>query len=337
MRCPFLREAQVKFCCASEFRRMVVRSQGDESRELCSSSSYVTCPWVKQHNEEIPSQDRCPFLQESLVQYCSEASVIKYVPYSDPSLSRCGTSSHRYCELFLMISHPNLLVSHEVDAPTISTEDGGPWIVDGIQITGWHYYSANHMWLEVDEDGICHIGVDPFFAKVIGNVSKLAFVTNFGEHYPGVVLTVSRQENREPVDFPMIFPNRIRIKSTNTYLRAEPNRIINDPYTFGWMFEGALVQDDPAKRINPFSTSKQSKDKSVPNLIHGRKVREWMRSETRRLSEFINSKCSMTGNGELETMTDGGFNQDVVAHLNKDQIMLLYSEFFSPNVKLGET
>ena len=128
MRCPFLREAQVKFCCASEFKKMIVRSQGDESNEICSSSAYAACPSVKQRHEELPSQAHCPFLQESLVQYCSGASVVKYVPYSDPSLSRCGTSSHRYCELFLMISHPNLLTRTKLMRRRSMSEDD--WTMD---------------------------------------------------------------------------------------------------------------------------------------------------------------------------------------------------------------
>ena len=131
MRCPFLCEARVKSCGASDFKKMIVRIPSlseNETNERCSTGEYVTCPWVKQRHEEFPNEARCPFLQESLAQYCSGSSVVKYVPYSDPSLTRCGTSSHRYCELFLMLSHPNLLTSHEVDIPIIDSEDA--WHLD---------------------------------------------------------------------------------------------------------------------------------------------------------------------------------------------------------------
>ncbi len=317
MRCPFLREAQVKFCCASEFKKMIVRSQGDESSEICSSSAYTACPSVKQRHEEIPSQSHCPFLQESLVQYCSGASVVKYVPYSDPSLSRCGTSSHRYCELFLIISHPNLLTLHEVDAPTLDSEDDGPWIIDGIQTTGWHFYSANHMWADVDEEGTCHVGIDPFFAKVLGSVDKLSFATTFGDHHPGVVITVNN------IDFPMVFPNRINITATNSHLRAEPNRLVSDPYTFGWLFEGTALREASIAKTSHRGTA----------VVHGKKAREWMRNETRRLSDFLHSKFTDFDDGGMRLMADGGlFSGDIIKHMSKTQALLLYSEFFSPNI-----
>ena len=47
------------------------------------------------------------------------------------------------------------------------------------------------MWADIDEDGICHVGIDPFLAKVLGRIDKLTFATTFGEHYPGVVITVN--------------------------------------------------------------------------------------------------------------------------------------------------
>lgn len=311
MRCPFLREAQVKSCGASDFKKMIVRIPSlseNEPNERCSSLEYVTCPWVKQRHEEFPNQARCPFLQESLAQYCSGSSVVKYVPYSDPSLTRCGTSSHRYCELFLMLSHPNLLTSHEVDAPTISSEDGGPWIVDGIQTTGWHFYSRNHMWLEIDEDGICHVGIDPFLSKVIGKVDKLTFVSTSGIQNSAAVITVNG------VELMIAFPNRLNITAINSHLRAEPERIISDPYTFGWLFEGVETKTFDGPHL---------KD----GLIHGEGARTWMQSETRRLSEFVHEK--FIGASDNRAIADGGaFSDGLSKHLSKEQILILYNEFF---------
>jgi len=316
MRCPFLREAQVKSCGASEFKKMIVRipSQPEnETNERCSSQDYVDCPWVRQRHEEFPNQTRCPFLQESLAQYCSAASVVKYVPYSDPGLSRCGTSGHRYCELFLMISHPNLVASHEVDAPTLDSGDIGPWIVDGIQTTGWHFYSANHMWLEIDEEGNCHVGVDPFFAKVIGGVDKLTFTASYGKHHPGVVMTLNG------VDLSLVFPNRMNITAANSHLRADPHRVAADPYTFGWLFEGVEAKISGEPGISR-------------GLIHGRDARTWMQNETRRLSEFIHERLAGRSESEGRLAADGGtFGGEPIKNLDKEQILILYNEFFSPH------
>ncbi len=311
MRCPFLREAQVKSCGASEIKKMIVRipnQSGIKAEERCSSSEYVSCPWSKQHHEELPNQARCPFLQESLVQYCSGASVTKYVPYSDPSISRCGTSTHRYCELFLMISHPTLQTFHDVYPPTIDSDDGGPWIIDSIQITGWHSYSLNHMWLETDDEGICHIGIDPFFAKVIGKLDRLTFASTSGFQNPSIVMTVNG------VEFPVVFPSRINITSTNSHLRADPNRVLTDPYTFGWLFEGTEI--------------KNHGDSGVKHgLIHGTSTRTWMQKETRRLSGFVHEKLSR--DSEYSLLADGGAPSDELTRsLTKEELLVLFNEFF---------
>ena len=125
---------------------------------------------------------RCPFLQESLCQYCSAASVVKYVPYSDASVTRCGTSAHRYCDLLLTMQNPRLLTPHDVIAPEIDSNEedsSGYWLVDGTQTVGWLFYSSNHMWADVDEDRICHIGVDAFLAEVLGNPRPPPSISHF--------------------------------------------------------------------------------------------------------------------------------------------------------------
>ena len=323
MRCPFLREAQVKFCCASEFKKMIVRSQGEEADERCSSPDYTSCPAAKQRHEDAPSQARCPFLQESLVQYCSAASTIKYVPYSDPNLTKCGTSSHHYCELYLTMSNPGLANTHE---PALETDrpdsDNSVWLVDGIQTTGWHYYSSNHMWADIDGDGKCHIGLDAFITKVLGTIEKLTFAITNGEHHPGVVVTSNG------IDFPMVFPNRIGITSTNSHLRAEPSRIVADPYTFGWLYEGAEI---PTPQGGNGAASMRT------SLIHGLSSRKWMEDESKRLSLFVHELHGSVKDDTWKGVADGGnFDGDLIKYLSKAEALLLYSEFFSPNVTWEE-
>jgi glycine cleavage system H lipoate-binding protein len=323
MRCPFLREAQVKFCCASEFKKLIVRSQsniqseGEVVGERCSSPAYASCPSAGQHYEDLPSQDHCPFLQESLSQYCSAASVVKYVPYSDPSLTRCGTSSHRYCELLMTMESPRLLTPHDVLAPEIDpAEDdaNGYWLVDGIQTVGWLFYSPNHMWADVDEDGTCHVGIDAFLARILGKIDRLTFATTGGEHTPAVSLTV------DGVDFQMIFPNKMAVSAVNTHLRADPKRVLSDPYTLGWLFEG-----------KPGSEHSHESPDMRRGLIHGKRAQSWMKDETRRLTEFVQERASDRESKNQRLMADGGmFTEDFMKHLTREEILLLYNEFFSP-------
>jgi glycine cleavage system H lipoate-binding protein len=209
-----------------------------------------------------------------------------------------------------MISHPNLLTSHEVDAPTLDSENIGSWVVDGVQTTGWHFYSGNHMWLEIDQDANCHIGIDPFFARVVDGVDRVTFVSTPGRHQPSAVITV------KGVDLSVVFPNSMNIIATNSHLRVDPNRIATDPYTLGWLFEGVECKPSSDAKI---------KD----GLISGEAARAWMQNETSRLSEFVHER--FLGGSQDSLVADGGTaGGGLTGNLNKEQILLLYNEFFLP-------
>ncbi len=307
MRCPFLREAQVKFCQASAFRKMIVRTSAHADNERCSSPDYVNCPAAKQHHEELPSQSHCPFLQESLAQYCAAAAVSKFVPYSESLLSRCGNESHRYCELFLAIAQP------QIDRSLSSAKKGNAneGIVEGIAMPRWMAYSANHMWLDADDDGLYHVGIDAFLAGAIGRVERISFVATHGVSRPATVLTV------KGIDVQVVFPNRMLLTRANAYLRANPERLTSDPYTAGWLFEGR----DPGE-----SSSEKSPNVSE-GLIRDEKAQRWMEQEVHRLSTFIHEQYSR----QAGLMMDGGsFSHGVALQLNRDEILHLFNEFFSP-------
>ncbi len=335
MRCPFLREAQVKFCCASEFKKLIVRTSAApisgiaENAERCSSPAYVDCPSAKQRFEDLPSRDHCPFLQESLCQYCAAAPAVKYVPYSDPSLTRCGTSNHRYCELLMTMQNPKLLTHHDVIAPEIDRDDeneSGYWVVDGIQTVGWLHYSRNHMWADLDEDGTCHIGVDGFFTKVLGKIERIEYKTSSGEHFPSIGLTVNG------IDLQVTFPRRISISTTNSHLRAEPNRVVTDPYTLGWLFEGKCLTARTKEPGQPIAETIVHED----DLLCGREAKTWMEYETRRLTEIVSSQTF--GNATHDRgrskgprlLADGGtFTENIFGQVTREQSLFLFKEFFT--------
>jgi hypothetical protein len=102
MTCPFLKEAQVKYCRTSTVRKLIPLAQAGRADEKCTSAEHRTCKvFATQTTEEETPWGGCPFLRESLMQYCGAAPVTKFVPYSESLLSRCGTDSFRYCELYL--------------------------------------------------------------------------------------------------------------------------------------------------------------------------------------------------------------------------------------------
>ena len=303
MRCPFLREAQVKSCCASAYKKMILRTANEESTERCSSSGWNACPAAKAHQEDHPLEDHCPFLQESLVQYCSATPVAKYVPYIDGEHTRCGNENHQYCEIFVGRSAPQL------------QGEQGSFATAGPAYSGDTLHSRNHMWMNVQPDRTCHIGIDRFLAGTLREVGSLSYVTTGGAALPTVVLTV------RGVDLQLVFPRQIEITAVNAYLRVRPGRIVSHPYTLGWLFEGVVSWNPQESR----------KTRADGDLIGRGQLENWMAQEKRRQNDFVRNELIPKSSGEYVTMLDGGSpRDDLISHLSRDEILKLFNEFFSP-------
>jgi glycine cleavage system H lipoate-binding protein len=295
---------------------MILSNSAVVDQEKCSSPRYRDCPSAQNRYEELPQQSQCPYLYESLVQYCSAASVTKYIPYSESLLSRCGTDAHQSCEVYMSIANPELH-GGPTDGPESKTgrrEDFADQWVEGIRIPAGLAYSANHLWLERMKEGHCRIGVDAFFARVVGRVEKVDFVTTKGIHRPSAVFTV------RSVDMPMTFPSLIDISDVNTHLRTMPDRLTADPYAAGWLFEG--------KGMNPAT---EGLGEPPLGLMSGRTAVDWMDKEVQRMTSFVHHQVSASQPLGEKVMMDGGlFTGELVRHLGSDEIMNLYNNFFSP-------
>jgi glycine cleavage system H protein len=252
MTCPFLKDTEVKFCQLAGMRKMiplggVSASSALPAAEKCTSPAFSTCPVYRGQEVETAAADRCPWLQDSLMQYCAAAPVTKFVPYSESSISRCGTAAYRYCDLYLAMAHPE----REEDE------------VDGVRMPGWLRYTTNHMWLDVGPDGRCHAGIDGFLARALGSVDRIAYVWMRGQHRPAAILTAG------DIELQAVFPNPMLVTGCNLYLRADPARCTAEPYTAGWLFEGQLTAE------------------TAEGLLDGEAARQWMRAEEGRINEFI--------------------------------------------------
>lgn len=294
MQCPFLKETLVESCRHATVRKLIVRNPEMLSRERCSSSAFIECPLYGGAPGADPTERHCPYLEESLVQYCAAAPVPKFIPFSEAVLSRCGSSAHRYCESFITLAHP-------VSTPVPQ--------VDGVAVPEWLHYTPNHMWLDMSDDGICHIGMDAFFMRAIGVVDRLTFLSDRGVHYPSVVLSAGSK------DFHLTFPNRMCVTAVNVYLRANPAKLAADPYRLGWLFEcrAAEAHSDPCAGL----------------YTGGEAATRWMKQEYDRLTMFVHAGA--TGGGELALMADGGgVAPGFVEHLDREQAARLHYAFFSP-------
>lgn len=282
MTCPFLREAQVKYCRSAAVRKLIPLTLAAKSDEKCGSAAYISCAVYAAHQEDdAPASGPCPFLRESLMQYCGAAPVAKFVPYSESLISRCGNDSFRYCEVYLGMAHPS-----------VGSEQG-----DGLATPGWLRYSANHMWLDVTEDGVCHAGIDAFLSRALGKVDRVSYVWQKGARRPAAVLTVNG------IDLEVTFPNTMMLTGCNLYLRADPSRLATDPYTSGWLFEGTPL------------------DETSRGLMDGATAVNWMHGEQARMNEFLQQQTGCTADG-------GMFATGLPRVLEREQALELFHEFF---------
>ena len=295
MNCPFLKEARVKYCDKSAFRKMI-RIAGNVAQETCSSLRHKQCTVYRRYAED--SEDPpCPYLRESLAQYCAASTVSRFIPYSDPLLSRCGSDSYRYCDVFLGTANP------PADQAPGGKRDCA---VGGMRVPTWLHYSANHMWLDSAKGGSCHLGLDAFLTRVLGTVERITFLKQTGVHRPSAVLTV------RGVDLEVVFPNSILLTASNLYLRANPAKLTADPYGMGWLFQGVQLPGQP-----PVTSG----------LIRGDAIVPWMESEIGRMSAFL-AECWMERHG-ASLMNDGGvFSPDVLQQLTREETLRLFHEFF---------
>jgi glycine cleavage system H lipoate-binding protein len=265
MQCPFLQETRVESCRRAAVRKLIPWAPENMAGEKCRTAAWRECPvWVQNREPDGDGGGVCPLLDEALVQFCAASPVRKFVPYSEPSGCRCAGDGFRYCDAYLTLAHPR---DPGAAIPPPGRFGMREYRMEGIRVPEWLRYTVNHMWLDLSDEGLCHIGMDAFAARVIGAAERVSFVTLRGVARPGAVVTV------RGVDLHLVFPNPIHITGVNLYLRADPARLTAAPYTQGWLFEGRAPE---ALQSEP--------DLEVTNgLITGPGAEAWMRKELRRL------------------------------------------------------
>jgi glycine cleavage system H lipoate-binding protein len=317
MRCPFLREAQTKFCRVSAYRKMIVREPGQVDNDRCFTPDHVGCPAFTGHGEERRNTEHCPFLQEALIQYCGAASVVKYIPYSEAVHSPCGTDCHNYCELFLSIAQPDRrqLPATETDPAAVDPDRSQEHLVEGVRVPGWLWYSPNHMWLDIGDHGIVHIGVDGFLAGLMGEVERVTFATTNGVYRPAVFLSV------RGIDLQLVFPRHVNISHPNAALGIHPGRLLADPYTRGWLFEGKIETSACSHVCSSIHTG----------LVTGAQAVAWMGEEVQRASAWAHQMSCHADPQVGVLMNDGGSMQaGLIQHLRREQALQFFNDFFSP-------
>jgi glycine cleavage system H lipoate-binding protein len=306
MRCPFLRDDQVKSCQAAPFRKSLVRSMATGTDERCTSPLHRSCPALRESREEHPDASRCPFLRESLVQFCAASPRAPYVPWSESPELRCAHDGHRYCELYLATAGVR-----GPARPSAHADENETAVVDGLLVPGWLYYADNHFWLDVGDDNLCHVGLDAFFARAVGSVERLTFLTLKGEARPSVVVTVGG------ADLTLVFPERLPIVAANSRLRSGLERLTGDPYGRGWLWTARL----PAGR--------EPRPDAPRRLRHGQAARDWVAAECRRLETAVHEQLMARGSAGEALPADGGRPAPgFLSLLQREPALRLFADFF---------
>jgi glycine cleavage system H protein len=301
MKCPFAKEAAVRFCGVSPFRKMVQRSAIHEEDQRCSTPEYASCPAAQKHLAGRTDQPRCPFLRESVVQYCGAAPVTKFIPSSEGS-SRCNNDAHRYCHHYLQRARPARRQGRELQNEEIAMPEGLA-------------FARNHMWLDAGEDGSIHVGVDAFLARVLGEVERVNLVPrNGGQRGPSAVLTVAG------ADLFLTFPCRMSIAESNVVLRSRPETVLNDPYGAGWLFRARRPQDCEEGAAVDCSSA----------LLRGKEATQWMEREVAGLSTWVHELHARRHRAGESLTADGGvFCPGLTQYLSREELQVLFSRFFA--------
>lgn len=274
MSCPFLKEGRGRYCHAAPVRKLILEGPGVAEGGRCTSPAYRLCELFREDN---PQGERCPHLEEVHVQYCGASPVVRLVPFSESQGSPCTSTGYRYCESYLLLASPN------------RASEPAPDVL----------YAPNHFWLEVEESGRCHVGLDAFLAEVVGTVERVTFVVTHGSHRPVLALTVNG------IEWPMIFPNPLLIEKVNSHLRGDAERLTGDPYGAGWLFEGWELPG-----------------KTRTGLISGGQAAAWQAEERERLAHEIHENHGLT--------CDGGYARRGVAQLlPRQDVVGMFQRFFS--------
>jgi glycine cleavage system H protein len=290
MLCPFLSESQVRSCRLASVRKLIPHA-ALTAAERCSTPQYAECPAFREHRQvDAGPSSACPYLQESLMQFCSAAPVTRFVPWSEASVSKCGSGAFHYCDLYLDVTEAS---SHRT-APQASE--------DSLPVPPSLRYTANHMWLDRAEDGVCHIGIDALFSRLLGPVERVDFLSSpgtpgQGQRTPSAVLRAGGR------DWQIAFPREMNITACNLMLRCDPSRLSTDPYGRGWMFAGAGV--DPS------------------DLMSGEQAARWMQADARRLNEFVQERSGCCADGGL-------IEPGLLAALRREDALVLFNDFLSP-------
>ncbi|MCU0247396.1 MAG: hypothetical protein MUC42_12535 [Bryobacter sp.] len=253
-------------------RKLIPRAGGAPPEMACLTESHQQCPgFVQVDGQPLRAGPVCPFLEESLAQYCGAAPVLKLIPYSEAMLLRCGSGAYRYCDLYLEQAGPALETAGRDEE----------WVAPTNLL-----YASHFWWIDLPEEGPWHAGLDAFAARLAGRVQRVSYILSSPGAPPAVVLTIKDRE------YTFDFPEALTVTASNPLLRLHPDRLWEAPYTRGWVYEGTATAAQRAELRARLSNSDAAR----------------LRMEED--AHLVNERIHQTASSGAPAMGDGGAFED---------------------------
>ena len=104
------------------------------------------------------------------------------------------------------------------------------------------YYTKDHEWIELHEDGTATVGITDYAQESLGDITFVEFPEP-GESFAtgdtfGVVESVKAASD-------LFMPLNCEVLETNELVDSEPERLNRDPYKTGWLLKIRL--EDPSQ------------------------------------------------------------------------------------------
>jgi hypothetical protein len=133
---------------------------------------------------------------------------------------------------------------------------------------------------------------------MLGMVTRIEFPVVRGDARPLAVVTVNG------LQVPITFPEPASRHTVNLYLRAHPERLTEEPYTRGWLFE-AQIESEPAR----------------DRFARAEEMRSRIGEQARSLQEYLHEAVpGHAGDGGL-------FERGLLGSLPRTEALRIYHEY----------
>ncbi len=137
-----------------------------------------------------------------------------------------------------------------------------------LRIPGGLFYSKNHAWAHLEKSGNARVGLNDFLLQVVGPVQVKQLLPPGSKVQQGEVLAQITQNGKQ-----LSIPSPITgvVVSANEELIDEPELLLDDPYTGGWLY--ALEPENWKKETG--------------GLYLAEEATRWISSELERFKDFL--------------------------------------------------